>query len=554
FDAVGYRALHGTCGLLLALSGCVLGNSLGRSERWAWVGLVVLALNPYVLSLPQPDENLLALAWFAPAVLLLLSTKPRWLLGGVLLGLSLTMRHVLILSLPAFAVLVMAAPARRRAAGLLLLGLGLATFFEHLHHALALGSVLRFESNAQFAPQAYSIFGGTLHWEGMLNWPIHDRLVRTPHVPLPTLLRWPLHLADLFGVLGMALGLVGFVAGWRRSKKLSLFWALCFVPTYLLLALQESWDFPNKMGVLVTLLLPLAAWLMTGLLVVVERPRFHLGVVALLGLVLFVALPRLGSVDAPADPRYYSQFPETPPEAPALLEQERDRLLDLGLLPDYGRLSDAGPLWDRGLHRSLAALFAGKVPITELRPWGWHRTELPRPGLPTTLELDLAGLASTGRIAVKSTAEAPDLDLTGRGPVIFRGRGLDGGEGIGPLLAYAWRGPEVSTLAFVLPRPSDEGGELCSCSWTDGEFDPPCDGRCSVLAEVTGLDLLEGTGAVPAPPVASLSGSRMRIRIPSGGLSVLVLELPFANRFLLWRVLTGPGSPVIDGPWRPWHS
>ncbi|MEE2830118.1 MAG: hypothetical protein VX498_13085, partial [Myxococcota bacterium] len=31
FDAVGYRALHGTCGLLLALSGCVLGNSLGRS-------------------------------------------------------------------------------------------------------------------------------------------------------------------------------------------------------------------------------------------------------------------------------------------------------------------------------------------------------------------------------------------------------------------------------------------------------------------------------------------------------------------------------------------
>jgi hypothetical protein len=555
YRGAAYRALHGVCALLLALGGFALGRLVGGSVLWGWAGLALLTLNPYVLSIPQPDENLIALAWATPALVLLALKRPPWLAAGALLGLALTMRHVLVLGAPAAFLVAGMDPQRRRAVGLLALGLLSTTAMEHLHHLLALGSVFRFESNAQFPVFDYELLGLSFRWEGMVNWPLHDTLVRTPHNPLPMAVAWPLHVADRFGLILAAAGLVGAVGSWWVDRRLAALLMVWFVPTYTMLALQEAWDFPNKMGVLLILLTPVVAWVLLGLAAGVRRPAVEGVAIALLAGAGTLAAPTLSERAVPADERYLAWFDETADESAELRAREAQVAVRLGMLPDYGRVGEHGPLLEPGVFGAVADLFADPTVRTDLTPWGWAPAEVPARGGPVTLEIDLSSLPE-GIITVRPTDEAPDLDLaTDAGSLaLHRASGVAVPWDRRPLVAYGLVGSEVTTIAFAFTRPVDAANGPCHCAWRDGNFLAPCGGRCSLLADLTGVHVSEQWTSPGEREVVHVGRNVVRVRVPAGGINIALFQIPFANRFLLWRVRATPEGAVVDGPWRPWHS
>jgi len=557
YRQAGYRALHGVCALLLALGGFALGRTVGGSAAWGWGGLLLLSLNPYVLGMPQPDENLIALAWATPALVLLARAKPPWLVAGALLGLALTMRHVLVLGAPAAFALALMDPRRTRAVGRLTAGLLGTTAMAHLHHLLALGSVLRFESNDQFPRFEYELLGFSFGWEGMVNWPLHDVLVRTPHNPLPLLLAWPAYLADQFGLLLMAAAAVGAVASWWADRRLALLLLGWFAPTYAMLALQESWDFPNKMGVLLILLTPVVAWTLLGVQAAARRPKLEGAATVVLATAAWLLVPAIptGGDGVPADGRYFAAFPEAPHESSALVAAEVREATSVGLLPDYGRVRERGPLFEPGALAAAQDLLGDPTIRTDLGPWGWAPAErLPR-GAPVTLEIDLAGLPD-GSIDVRLTDAPPDLDLVADAGslALHRASGVTVPWDERDLVVYGLVGEEVTTIAFAFTRPVDVADGPCHCRWSDGDFAAPCDGRCSLLADVTGVHVVEEWTRPPARAVVDVGRRRIRVRVPSGAISVPFFQIPFANRFLLFRVRATSEGVTSDGPWRPWHS
>lgn len=548
YQGLGFRALHAVCGGLLALGGFLLGVGVGGTRRWGWVGVALLALNPWVLGLPQTDQNLLTLAWITPLCAVVLS-RPRWLLVGLWLGLVLTMRHVLVLAVPAFLWLAWGDRARGRALGLLLLGLVLETAMENLHHLLALGSLARFESNAQFPALPYEVFGAPIRWEGLMNWPLHDQLVRTPHRPFPTWIAWPLHVADHLGLLLASAGIVGTIAAWRQRRE-AIFWALLFGPVFVLLGLQEAWDVPNKMGVLLVAFTPLAAWTLHGLRAAAERPRRVGPSLILLCLVGFFGSRALESWRAPVDERYHAVHPEAPRENGGQVDDEARREASVGLLPDLLRPARQGPMLAAGKVQAFLMDLGDPRLDLSLHPWGWFDSERPEPGPPVTVSIDLAAAPWGRRDFVSRTDAPPHLDLT-EGPGIATG--IDVGWDARGLAAYGLPGQGVTTLALVFERPVDVDEGLCRCRW-DGEFQAPCDGRCSLLYDLAGLHS-RGPGAnLDWGADRTVGGSTLRVRVPSGGLSVGMFLVPFADRFILWTAVVDAEGVRVEGPWMPWHS
>ncbi len=557
WQRAAYRALHGAVLALLLLAGFVLGRRAGDgNEASGWIGAVALALNPWVIALPQPDENLIALAWASAALALLTAKRPPWFAAAMLLGLALTMRHVFVLGVPAvFLYLATSARGRRlRATGLVFAGLLVSTLLEHVHHALALGSVFRFESNAQFPAFEYA-FG--LRWEGMLNWPLHDAIVRTPHVPLPTFAMWPLWVADHLGLLLFAALLAGWGAGWLRDRRRALFWVGFAGPCLGMLALQESWDFPNKMGVLLMLATPLALWAADVVAAATRRPAPVLAAVLVL-----TAGGRLGARaaatwDVPPDERYHATFPETAPDSVALLAGDLREATDVGLFPAPARMQRSAPFLSARNLRAMAAELAEPAVVPDFHPWGWFPGEPPPFGEPVTIAIVLADDPTTTPPSVHFTDEPPHLVVeAGPGhPTIHRAAGVEVDWAERDLTVYALAGPEVTTIAFALERADEAAGDdPCACARGDGGYLPPCDGRCSLLFDSTGVFVDPDASGPNAPRTVPVDGRELRVRLPAGGVSLQLWQIPYANRFRLWKVYADPAAPRIDGPWLPWHS
>ena len=533
FGQFGFRMLYALLAVLLALGGWTLGQTI-TNRRWgAWLGLLLLPLNPYVASLPLIDENLLALS-FSVAFLPLCIGGGRWWAIGALYGLCATMRHPLALGFPALALLAWRSERGWRDVLALTIGAAGLTAIEHLHHYLAFGSVLRFESNAYFLPQSYELLGLQFQWKGFLNWPLHSHLVRTPHNPFPTMVMWPLSVADHFGLVLSGLMLTGLLASWRRPWRAAL-WALWFFPVQASLMVQEAWDYPNKMGVILVVGVPLVAWILEGAAAVAADRRRVGGVWAVLTLTTWLAIRAAAGVSAPADARYFDHYRLPHQESQTWLQERKDALTDVGFLPDFSRLSRYGPLLDG---RKLDDL--GKE-HRQGHSWGWHHDEPPSRGDPLVITLDLSQppWRKTDFIRLAPAATPVDIDLVERpqrhvaGPIPLPWERFDGW-----LTAVDSEQLAVLELGFV-PR------KLGQCTPADDER------RCRFYETfAAGLQRNANTAARRARP----EGSVVTVKLPAGGLSFVVSINERGNVLQLWKVRVSADAVHAEPPRTFWHN
>ena len=88
----------------------------------------------------------------------------------------------------------------------------------------------------------HRFLGHEFKFMGLLNWPFHDRLVRTPGFPSPVALFVPLFILRSLGTVLASLALIGLADLCSRDRERAVLIVLWIIPTFLLLAANENWS------------------------------------------------------------------------------------------------------------------------------------------------------------------------------------------------------------------------------------------------------------------------------------------------------------------------
>ena len=318
-NLAAFRWGYAACWALLFLLTLL---SLRRLTEGFWVplaGALLLVFNPFSLSLDRLNGNLFGLGVMVLLWFLMTGRKPAWWLVGLLYGIAGGIRNEAIIFGPIFvALMAYAGGGWRGVSGRL--GAFTAAAFAGIFPVLAwnrfaYGQALIHPSQVShlegFRPTfPHSFLGAEFEFNGLLNVPFHDEIVRTPHYAFPTFITWPLVTITSFGILLTAAGLVGTWVLWRRSR---LNWALLaywYGIVALLFAFQENWE-ALKQTFMALHLFPLVAFVTIGVGWIVRRRRDTRAWLALAAVtaVPVLALAGARAVDVPADERWYERFP-----------------------------------------------------------------------------------------------------------------------------------------------------------------------------------------------------------------------------------------------------
>ncbi len=314
------------------------------------------------------DGNTVSFFVAAALACALLGSPSRAGLGGALFAVLVACRHAFVVGGLGPLVLAMGGEDRWRSGLRFALVAGLCALPVVVHHAVAFGHPLAFESFQEHGSHLHQLFGQRFRMAGMLNFPLYPQLVRTPFNALPHMLLLPVWLAARMGLVLSALMLLGAGVGLWRAHWRGLAWVAWALPYLLILTLNENWIQVEKLGMIAPVMPMLLLAVGLGLAWLLTRARWPLRLVALAGcgaLILgahHVAL----SLEVRPDPRFGFDYDWVPGEQPVYLELERD-LLRLGMLPR--------PEWAR----MPASLGTPRAALSELlEPRYQERAQTPR--------------------------------------------------------------------------------------------------------------------------------------------------------------------------------
>lgn len=361
FDQAGLRILHAVCGVVIAAFTYATAVRL-LNRKWAgYVAAAAMTLNPFILSIPHVDENILALAPMAGAFYFLMSPAYSSWTAGAMFGFGIGSRHVLLLALPALAFPYLMKDQRKKllAAGAGLLVFCLPWIILHIAYIVQTGGI-GYESFTIRPDVAYELFGYRFSLRAFLGWPFTDEPLRSPYNGYPTVISYPLTLVRTFGLLFCAAILAGLLksGGLSLLKRLTSF--LFFVPFTLMLMMQAGWEEPNKMGLFLVVSSPLALFGTAGIATLFNDASRRLSLgrfsipysprgwisLAVCAVVVLVSTLLLRAPDYPLDERTFKQPLDrdaqmSPVFAPRLHESEkihaavdRAELAKLHFVPD----------------------------------------------------------------------------------------------------------------------------------------------------------------------------------------------------------------------------
>jgi hypothetical protein len=283
------------------------------------LGALVLVFNPFSLYLDRLNGNLFGLAILAFLFFLVTAPRPHWALIGLVYGLLGGIRNEAIILGPLFLGYLWHRRTDNRgfardlalftaAAFVAILPVLLWNRFAYGQMLIHPSQVARLEGFRPTFP--HSFLGMEFQFNGLLNIPFLDRIVRTPHFAFPTFMLWPLLTVRVLGLVGAALALIGVGALWRRRRfdtAMLLFW-YCIV--YLLFAPQENWE-ELKQTFMALHLFPLAAFVTAGAAWLADgfRDRRRWLTVTAVSFMLAGALLGARLLEFPADDRWYVRFP-----------------------------------------------------------------------------------------------------------------------------------------------------------------------------------------------------------------------------------------------------
>ncbi|NOZ01124.1 MAG: DUF2029 domain-containing protein, partial [Deltaproteobacteria bacterium] len=319
FNKAAFRWIYAVSWSLMFLFAFLSYRRLTDGFAVPLAAALILVLNPFSLFLDRLNGNQLGLFVMVFLWFLMTEKKPRWWLIGLLYGVLGGIRNEAIILGPMF----LAFQWRdARALKPFLVRLGSFTAFAFitilpvlLWNRFAYGQMIIHPSQVAhlegFRPTfTHSFFGTTFQFNGLLNYPFHDHVVRTPHFAFPTFLMWPLVTIKSLGVVLTALAAIGTVVLFARRRfeaSVLLFW-YCIVA--LLFFFQENWE-ELKQTFMALHMFPLVAFVAAGLAWLGERMKDwkRWALVVVVAAAFAVAVLAARGVQAPADERWYVRFP-----------------------------------------------------------------------------------------------------------------------------------------------------------------------------------------------------------------------------------------------------
>ena len=330
----GVRYAFSLFGALICSWGYIItrrlfGDTLTPLLAFPVLGLGLLDLS-FVYLLTDPLFAFVLSASVLHIVLFERGVRPA-LVAGLLLGMLLGVRDVSVLLVPA-ALYALAGQRRWRAAVIALAIGALLSALPWLYwHQYAYGTPFTTEAvtkHTYIEPFDYSILGVDFRLPVLMNWPLHDSVVRTPVYPFPVFVLLPLVVAATLGwpLVAMVLpGLKELVGSDRRALKVLIIWVL---PLWIFLSVQENWNEP-RMGLLLLVMPALTAVALGGLRRAYQWPE--LVAVGLVAIVTFAAVVQ--GYDVPPDPRWSKVNRIITPPDPDELTHHKLALTSPHLLP-----------------------------------------------------------------------------------------------------------------------------------------------------------------------------------------------------------------------------
>jgi len=316
FNLFGFR-------LFFALSVTLIAWFVFRTAQLfsagAWVGifsLLAATCNSYFLSLDRLNPNILGMMLISLLLYLLLSQETPWFITGLAYGVLCAVRETGVLFLPAIMYqLFCISSHRKRDTALFILGaLIILTQFLYWNKFAFGGAFIhptQFKGLEGFRPVfSHKLLFLKFDFNGMLNYPFYERIVRTPYFAFPVFLLLPLILINSFGIILSALVFWGAARLFKEKKPAFIFLLLWFIPTYVLFCIMENWSM-LKTTFLLLFLNPLVIFMSFGLEALFTNRhsvKRWLGVVVSC-LVIFTVAKALSYIDFTVDPRWYVRFP-----------------------------------------------------------------------------------------------------------------------------------------------------------------------------------------------------------------------------------------------------
>jgi len=400
FGSAAFRVLYLLFAINLFVFSALLTFRWTESRVAALTAAMFVCLNPYVLSLEVLDRNFITLSLSAAAFYALAVHRDRIFLHGLLFGLCAAsgLRFLPLLFL--ISVMVVYTLRRVRLMSWLLFGL-----------AFALAAAVN-------APHlSYHGFHSLGETESLptLLWLVVTEFQRSPFMPLPNLLFYPLH---ILGYVGSALGAViavGALRCWQQDRRVFLTMAPAIALPWLVLACQRDWLQADKSRILVMSMLPLAVFLAFAIRSLIDRKRTStdLGLM-LAGVLLIQGFAALSSgMSRPVDEESYQRHPLYQHDSFSWQNFYRGEFARVGSLPSVSRLFQKADLSRKS--RSDQALLTSQFgqrgnPMLRANPW--VQRELIGTGVS-----DLAPLAASSewvsvQIDIEKIVSEPDSAVT----------------------------------------------------------------------------------------------------------------------------------------------
>jgi len=290
FGFPGFRLVHVFFGLMTAWFGWHLGRTLFSGKGPAYLTAALLAFNPYALSIPLLDENIMSLAIGTALFYVIFAKRTQWVFAGLFLGLFLGIRHVGILSIPAVVVAAwcntdrehyrakwvadMFGTGKMANISILLLSTVLFSIPWILVHTQGYWAGREiYESFVSMPETPHSFLSMEFSFRGLLSWPFVDSPVRSPYNGFPTLVSFPLTIVHTWGIALLCLAPIGAAWAWRKRRAALLTGALWFSVQLAMLCVMANWVQPNKMGVFLCFSQPIALAIVAGLNSLVAHAR-----------------------------------------------------------------------------------------------------------------------------------------------------------------------------------------------------------------------------------------------------------------------------------------
>lgn len=301
------------------------------------------------------NPNMMGMSIISLLIYLLVKQNPQGFIIGLIYGILGGIRNEAILFLPAIIYkLYVSSDKKIKEIPLFFLG----AFFGILPilywNAFAFGNPFmhptQFRGLDGFRPEFVHRF---LFWKfnfnGMLNYPFHNKIIRTPYFTFPVFILLPLTLISSFGIFLTSMIFTGSIRMFKKYRKIWIFLFLWFMPMFALLSVQENWS-DKKTTFILMWFNPLLLCLGLGIekFFVTKRLLRYTTAVLLISLILFLGVTSAKNLNFEEDARWYERFPRaikgtsfsfigddlrTKTEDPAELEAQKELLTKANFLP-----------------------------------------------------------------------------------------------------------------------------------------------------------------------------------------------------------------------------